>query len=78
MPVVMLIRRSLGGSSGTLDEDLFHVLHVDRGRSVLRAPVGGHYRFELTHTGAGWKISSLTLQTFLQTGNRALLQESSG
>jgi hypothetical protein len=50
---------------------------VARTRSSGR-PVGGHYRFELTRTGAGWKISSLTLQTFLQTGSRALLQESSG
>jgi hypothetical protein len=37
--------------------------------------VAGHYLFELARTPGGWKIAKLTLQTYYQTGNRALLQE---
>jgi hypothetical protein len=37
--------------------------------------VGGHYVFELAKTPAAWKIGTLTLKTFYQTGNTMLLEE---
>jgi hypothetical protein len=37
--------------------------------------VGGHYRFELADRGRSWRIVSITLHTFYQTGNRMLLQQ---
>lgn len=37
--------------------------------------VAGHYRFELTGRGSSWRIASVTLHTFYQTGNRMLLQQ---
>lgn len=33
----------------------------------------GHYRFELARKGTEWRITALTLDTLIQTGNRSLL-----
>lgn len=38
----------------------------------------GHYLFELSKGGQGWKIERMKLETFVQTGNRELLKEASG
>jgi hypothetical protein len=35
----------------------------------------GHYLFGLVRQGDAWRIADLTLQMFLQTGNRKLLEE---
>lgn len=40
--------------------------------------VAGHYVFGLTKTDAGWKVRSLKLETYYQTGNLKLLGEASG
>jgi hypothetical protein len=47
-----------------------------RGRTGPEWMVAGHYIFELAKVGSEWKIRKLTLQTFYQTGNSNLLQES--
>ena len=36
--------------------------------------VAGHYRFDLTGKDGAWRIASVTLRTFYQTGNLTLLQ----
>jgi hypothetical protein len=47
-----------------------------RARSGPEWMVAGHYIFELTKFGAEWKIRKLVIQSFYQTGNANLLQES--
>ena len=37
--------------------------------------VAGHYVFGLQKISGEWKINSMTLETFYQTGNRKLLEE---
>lgn len=55
--------------------------HVRAAHYALRAPGGehwellGHYVFELSIEGTGWKISGMTLEALLQTGNTKLLAE---
>ena len=39
--------------------------------------VGGHYVFALANAAEGWRITSMKLETFQQTGNTKLLQEAS-
>lgn len=40
--------------------------------------VGGHYVFELAKTSETWRITTMKLETFHQSGNTKLLQEASG
>jgi hypothetical protein len=55
--------------------------HV-RGYHVRKGPPGGdewmvagHYRFEVGRTNGMWRITSITLHTFYETGNLMLLRQ---
>jgi hypothetical protein len=37
--------------------------------------VAGHYVWKLTRKGSAWVVTSLTLETFFQTGNTKMLEE---
>jgi hypothetical protein len=37
--------------------------------------VAGHYLWKLRRKGSSWVVTSLTLETYYQTGNRKLLEE---
>jgi hypothetical protein len=57
--------------------------HVRAAHYAAKAPGGehwevlGHYVFELSVEGTGWKIGGMKLETFFQTGNVKLLAEAS-
>jgi hypothetical protein len=57
--------------------------HVRALHQAAGAPGGelwevlGHYVFSLANGASGWKITSMTLETLLQTGNTKLLAEAS-
>ena len=52
--------------------------YAGRATSGSEWEVLGHYLFELQREQTGFKIVSLTLETFHQTGNRALLSQAQG
>jgi hypothetical protein len=54
----------------------YHVRHDAPGGAEWM--IAGHYVIELAIVGAAWLITSLTLLTFYQTGNRNLLSQAGG
>ncbi len=37
--------------------------------------VAGHHVIQLSRAGPGWRIETIVLQTYFQTGNRSLVTE---
>jgi hypothetical protein len=49
--------------------------YAAKAKSGTEWEVLGHYVFELSRVAGGFRITKLTLETFHQRGNRALMQE---
>jgi hypothetical protein len=52
--------------------------YAPKAKSGTEWEVLGHYLFELARVADGFRITKVTLETFHQTGNRALLAEANG